>query len=172
MMWLREETKRAVGRDCLLLVHSGDFLGPSRFGAEDKGKGMVRALNKAGLDYCVLGNHEFDYDIEHLTDRTGEAEFKVIMSNVVVPHAIVPTHHYILWPTPEQPSVAFAGIVSEGVRKAFPENPKYRREAQEDPDFDIDWKLFACGQSVKPSRDANSRDETLFCSANAREPRR
>src|SRR5882672_4899361 len=59
---IRQHTKKVLGDDRLLVVHSGDFLGPSRVTESEAGRmAMVKLLNKMGLNYCVLGNHEFDY---------------------------------------------------------------------------------------------------------------
>jgi 2',3'-cyclic-nucleotide 2'-phosphodiesterase (5'-nucleotidase family) len=73
--------EKETGEDLLLVVHSGDFLSPSLVSKEDKGEAMVKLLNMARVNYCVLGNHEFDYGAEVLADRLREANFQVLLSN-------------------------------------------------------------------------------------------
>ena len=70
-----------------LMVIAGDFLSPSVYnslkfkGEGIKGAQMVDALNAAGLDIAVFGNHEFDLKEGDLQNRINESEFKWISSN-------------------------------------------------------------------------------------------
>lgn len=70
-----------------LLVIAGDFLSPSVYnslkynGKRVRGGQMVDALNTAGLDIAVFGNHEFDIKENELLDRINESEFQWISSN-------------------------------------------------------------------------------------------
>jgi len=45
-----------------IVVHSGDFLSPSLLGKRFRGAQMIDAMNHIGVDYVVLGNHEFDFE--------------------------------------------------------------------------------------------------------------
>ncbi|HVF96011.1 MAG TPA: metallophosphoesterase, partial [Flavisolibacter sp.] len=69
------------------LVVAGDFVSPSIYnslqygGKAVRGKQMVEALNAAGLDFAVFGNHEFDIREGELQDRINESSFKWISSN-------------------------------------------------------------------------------------------
>lgn len=69
------------------LVMAGDFLSPSVYnsikykGNRVRGKQMVEAMNVAGMDYAVFGNHEFDINENELQDRINESGFKWISSN-------------------------------------------------------------------------------------------
>lgn len=69
------------------LVIAGDFLSPSVYNSlkyEDKrirGRQMVEALNAAGLDIAVFGNHEFDISESELQSRINESNFQWISSN-------------------------------------------------------------------------------------------
>src|SRR4051812_29132497 len=58
---VRAHVKRVCHRDCTLVLHSGDFLGPSQVGRTTKGSIMIQLLAMLGLDAYVPGNHEFDY---------------------------------------------------------------------------------------------------------------
>ena len=69
------------------LVLAGDFLSPSVYnslqhnGKAIRGKQMVEALNAAGLDFSVFGNHEFDIRESELQDRINESAFQWFSSN-------------------------------------------------------------------------------------------
>jgi len=69
------------------LVIAGDFLSPSVYnslkyeGKRIRGRQMVDALNTAGLDIAVFGNHEFDINEDELQSRINESNFQWISSN-------------------------------------------------------------------------------------------
>jgi 2',3'-cyclic-nucleotide 2'-phosphodiesterase (5'-nucleotidase family) len=50
--------------------------------AIDGGKAMVKALSISGVDYCCLGNHEFDIDRESLAKHLKEYSGTCVNSNV------------------------------------------------------------------------------------------
>jgi 2',3'-cyclic-nucleotide 2'-phosphodiesterase (5'-nucleotidase family) len=123
---LREHVKQATGEDRTLAVHSGDFLGPSRLGKKDKGASMVELLNRCGLAYCVIGNHEFDYKSANLIAQLGKATFQVVSGNVTPPSSLKACD-IALWPTQAEPLVAVTGVVSKGVHKSFDSDWKFTR---------------------------------------------
>ncbi len=49
-----------------IFVHVGDAYSPSLLSTVDKGKSAVDMLNAVGVDYMVLGNHEWDFGPEIL----------------------------------------------------------------------------------------------------------
>jgi hypothetical protein len=104
--------------DRVIVVHSGDFLGPSRIGMTDKGRAMVELLNRAGLNFCVLGNHEMDFGKDELVGRLRELESKVLLGNIEAPSEIA-YQQIALWPSDTAPAIAFTGVISEDVRQAF-----------------------------------------------------
>lgn len=69
------------------LVMAGDFLSPSVYnslqyqGKRIRGRQMVEAMNVAGMDFVVFGNHEFDINESELQDRINESGFNWIASN-------------------------------------------------------------------------------------------
>jgi 2',3'-cyclic-nucleotide 2'-phosphodiesterase (5'-nucleotidase family) len=69
------------------LVMAGDFLSPSVYnslqyeGKAVRGKQMVEAMNAAGMDLAVFGNHEFDIKESELQDRIDESRFQWVASN-------------------------------------------------------------------------------------------
>lgn len=115
---IRNAVERSLGSDRTLVVHSGDFLGPSRASSRDKGQLMCDLLDRLTLDYCVIGNHEFDYGETVLRQRMADRRFVATLANVRTDSFRV--EPMILWPSPEQPLVALTGVVSESVSRSFP----------------------------------------------------
>ncbi|MFP2926362.1 bifunctional metallophosphatase/5'-nucleotidase [Pyxidicoccus sp. 3LG] len=72
----------------VLTVMGGDTLSPSVESLIDvdgkalKGRHMVAAWNALGLDYAVLGNHEFDFGDEVLHERIQQSRFTWLGANV------------------------------------------------------------------------------------------
>ncbi len=66
-----------------LMTLGGDTLSPSVETRTYRGKQMIDAWNMVGLDYAVLGNHEFDIKTEELLQRMKESEFTWLGANVI-----------------------------------------------------------------------------------------
>ncbi|QSQ24267.1 bifunctional metallophosphatase/5'-nucleotidase [Pyxidicoccus parkwayensis] len=72
----------------VVMVLGGDTLSPSVEslltvdGKALKGRQMIDAWNALGLDYAVLGNHEFDFGDEALRERIRESHFTWLGANV------------------------------------------------------------------------------------------
>ena len=64
-----------VGEKHSFLVHVGDAYSPSLLSGLDKGKSAVDMLNAVGVDYMVLGNHEWDFGPEITRERVWESNF-------------------------------------------------------------------------------------------------
>jgi 5'-nucleotidase len=70
-----------------IMVMAGDFLSPSVYnslkfeGNRIRGKQMVDAMNTAGVDIAVFGNHEFDIPEADLQSRINESTFQWVSSN-------------------------------------------------------------------------------------------
>lgn len=60
----------------------GDTVSPSVETRTFRGKQMIDAWNQIGLDYSVLGNHEFDIKTEEILERIKESKFTWLGSNV------------------------------------------------------------------------------------------
>ena len=69
------------------LIMAGDFVSPSVYnslsfeGKRIRGRQMIEAMNSAGTDVAVFGNHEFDITETELQDRINESTFTWIASN-------------------------------------------------------------------------------------------
>lgn len=75
-------------RSPVLMTLGGDYLSPSAIGTAIvdgqplAGRQMVDVLNHVGLDWAVLGNHEFDVSEAAFRARLAESRFRVVSSNV------------------------------------------------------------------------------------------
>jgi len=76
----KKQTKRNIHS---YLVHVGDAYSPSLLSTMDKGKSTVEMLNAVGVDYMVLGNHEWDFGPEITRERVWQSNFPVLASNVI-----------------------------------------------------------------------------------------
>ena len=82
------DTLAAVKKDLMeetpyvTLVDNGDAVQGNYICAASKGVAIIQAMNEAGYDYCILGNHEFDYKIEGLIDMLEEADAKYLNCNI------------------------------------------------------------------------------------------
>lgn len=66
-----------------LMTLGGDTLSPSVETRTYRGAQMIDAWNAVGLDYSVLGNHEFDIRTNELLDRMKESRFTWLGANVI-----------------------------------------------------------------------------------------
>lgn len=82
---------RADADNCLLF-DNGDFLQGNPMAdwiASDTGFGpgdlhpVIGAMNSLGYDAGTLGNHEFDYGLDFLTDAIAEARFPLVSANAL-----------------------------------------------------------------------------------------
>ncbi len=72
---LEKEGKNVILADC------GDFIQGTSYGAIDKGKEMINILNATGIDVATIGNHEFDYGVDHLENIISRLNFPCISCN-------------------------------------------------------------------------------------------
>jgi 2',3'-cyclic-nucleotide 2'-phosphodiesterase (5'-nucleotidase family) len=69
------------------LIIAGDFLSPSVYnslpyeGKAIRGRQMIEAMNAAGMDIAIFGNHEFDIREAELQERINESNFIWVSSN-------------------------------------------------------------------------------------------
>ena len=81
VMTVRKESLKKNPNTIMTL--GGDTLSPSVETRTYRGKQMIDAWNQIGLDYSVLGNHEFDLKTNELVDRIRESRFKWLGANVI-----------------------------------------------------------------------------------------
>ena len=72
----------------VVMTLGGDYLSPSAIGTAIvdgqplAGRQMVDVLNQVGVDWAVLGNHEFDVSEAAFRARLSESRFRIVASNV------------------------------------------------------------------------------------------
>ena len=65
-----------------LVLSGGDnWTGPA-ISTWFQGESMVEVMNTMGYDASVIGNHEFDFGLETLQQRLGEADFPYLSANI------------------------------------------------------------------------------------------
>lgn len=95
-----DSVRQAYGADKVLLLHAGDFGQGTSYFTQLEGTFEPKIINDLKYDVVTLGNHEFDNNIEALTDRLAMLDSaKVISANIdisqfkladyVKPYAIV-----------------------------------------------------------------------------------
>ena len=67
----------------VLLLDTGDYIQGGTSGSLSKGSYIIDVMNEVGYDYVTIGNHEFDYGMDVLSDRISEMKFQPIVSNVI-----------------------------------------------------------------------------------------
>lgn len=76
-----EKARAAEAGATVIVTFGGDMISPSLLSGIDKGANMIDMANAVGIDYAVLGNHEFDFGPEVLQARVGESTFRWLSGN-------------------------------------------------------------------------------------------
>ncbi len=79
-LWREQEGYREDGP--YLILSGGDsWTGPAISSWFD-GESMVEVMNAMGYDAAAIGNHEFDFGIDGLSERTAQSEFPLLSANI------------------------------------------------------------------------------------------
>jgi 2',3'-cyclic-nucleotide 2'-phosphodiesterase (5'-nucleotidase family) len=80
---LVKRLRRSFGRQRVIFCLPGDFLAPSCLSKHFKGSHMVAVLNKMGVDYVTIGNHELErrYTSADLLANIKRSRFKWLAAN-------------------------------------------------------------------------------------------
>eukprot|EP01095_Lingulamoeba_sp_RSL-Kostka_P005948 TRINITY_DN1814_c0_g1_i1.p1 TRINITY_DN1814_c0_g1~~TRINITY_DN1814_c0_g1_i1.p1 ORF type:complete len:561 (+),score=183.64 TRINITY_DN1814_c0_g1_i1:34-1716(+) len=113
-----------------LVVFSGDFMSPSLMSSVTKGTHIVPMLNKLNIDVGCIGNHEFDFGIEHLEHELSKSNVKWLLSNVVLDDdsQLIKTTKKTHFMEKKGLNIGFVGLVEEDwlcTLTCLPENIKY-----------------------------------------------
>ncbi len=73
---LAEEIRHDLWIDC------GDLTQGSYQASMDRGESMIKAMNAAGCDVWVPGNHDFDYGVDVIAGRTAKFKGTVLAANM------------------------------------------------------------------------------------------
>lgn len=79
----------------LLVVDSGDLLMGTAMSSVYRGEADIAALNRMGYDAVAIGNHDFNFGIQHLKNLQKEATFPFLCTNVRPKEPGVCAHHVI-----------------------------------------------------------------------------
>jgi 2',3'-cyclic-nucleotide 2'-phosphodiesterase (5'-nucleotidase family) len=66
----------------VLVVDSGDLLVGSALSAVFRGEADISAMNLMGYDAVAVGNHDFDFGLDHLKKLANQAKFPFLCTNV------------------------------------------------------------------------------------------
>lgn len=64
------------------LVDCGDAIQGDVIGTVSQGEYIVDIMNETGYDYAILGNHEFDYGMERISDLLDKAQTRYLGANI------------------------------------------------------------------------------------------
>lgn len=76
-------TFRELYDDSVLCLDCGDTTHGTNFATLSHGQSVIRIMNQIGVDAMVTGNHEYNYGIEDLELNAKEADFPVLVANLV-----------------------------------------------------------------------------------------
>ncbi len=150
----------------VVLVDAGDAIQGDTIGTVSKGEYLVDIMNEVGYDFCVLGNHEFDYGTDVLATLLEKADAQYLNATITysgngnnllgstVPYAIE-RYGYL--------DVAFIGVSTpESITKS---TPRYFMEGDEFVyDFASGNELYAAVQSVVDEVRAKGADIVIVIS--------
>lgn len=77
------EQRRAAADGPVVVVGGGDQIGPHALGPISQWRCPVDVLNRVGPDADVIGNHEFDYGLDAISEVTADSEFPWLATNLV-----------------------------------------------------------------------------------------
>ena len=77
----RDELKKKY--KYVITVDVGDHIQGGSLASISEGSAIIEIMNKVGFDVAILGNHEFDYGIEQLTNLDKNLTSKYICANFV-----------------------------------------------------------------------------------------
>ena len=79
-LW-RQDFGYKENQNVLVLSGGDNWTGPA-ISTWFQGESMVEVMNVMGYDASVIGNHEFDFGLEVLQQRLGEAKFPYLSANI------------------------------------------------------------------------------------------
>lgn len=77
------EATRQEASGAVIVLAAGDMMQGAMESNLERGQTVVRMMNRIGIDAMTVGNHEFDWGLDVLADRTSEMEFSCLGANVI-----------------------------------------------------------------------------------------
>lgn len=136
----------------LLILFSGDFVGPSLTSCITQGAHMIEAFNTLGVRYACFGNHDFDYGYQNLKDRLkGKTDGLQLSSEVLKKNEF-----------PETTTTWLSSNLSDGTRNDEPICPEHtKRNALFEQDG-IKVGIFAVYENWLNGCSQLKRNEVLY----------
>ena len=66
----------------VVLIDAGDAVQGDVIGTVSRGSYLVDIMNELGYDYCVFGNHEFDYGMERLSELMAQSNAQYLNATI------------------------------------------------------------------------------------------
>jgi 2',3'-cyclic-nucleotide 2'-phosphodiesterase (5'-nucleotidase family) len=83
--------ERSTNPGGTIYLDGGDSLAGTALSNFSKGRAVVELMNIIGLDAAAVGNHEFDFGVDELVARIGEANYPILGANIVTkPGGVAP----------------------------------------------------------------------------------
>lgn len=76
------DTKKQNGEN-VLTVSAGDIFHGQLIASLSRGMSILKIMNEVGYDFITAGNHDFNYDFAGLKDIESQANFKILVANLV-----------------------------------------------------------------------------------------
>lgn len=108
--WLKQELKK--DNPNVILVDAGDAIQGAPIGRLSKGSSMITIMNTVGYDFCIPGNHEFDYGMERFLELSKKLEagyYSVNLKSVNTQQRILPAYKIFTF---EGTKVALIGVTT------------------------------------------------------------
>lgn len=64
------------------MVSSGDYIQGGTIGSISRGEAIMSIVKEVGYDAMAMGNHEFDYDVQHIQNLANDADAPLVCSNL------------------------------------------------------------------------------------------
>ncbi|MCH3906784.1 MAG: bifunctional metallophosphatase/5'-nucleotidase [Sphaerochaeta sp.] len=108
----------------VVLVDAGDAIQGEEMGSVSKGEYPVEIMNKAGYAFGAIGNHEFDYGMDRLSQLIDMADIQYLACNIAYtgtkPNPLAKVKPYAI-ETYGDKKVAFIGVSTpESIAKSTP----------------------------------------------------
>lgn len=77
--------RSAVDQDTayVAMVSSGDYIQGGTIGSISRGEAIMSIIKEIGYDAMAMGNHEFDYDVQHIQNLAGDTDAPLVCANLV-----------------------------------------------------------------------------------------
>jgi 2',3'-cyclic-nucleotide 2'-phosphodiesterase (5'-nucleotidase family) len=120
---IRKLVNGSLRSDRTLVLHAGDYLGPSLMSCSFHGLQMVDLLAHCNVRFAAIGNHEFDFGRKGLRESLSTATFQTISANLSPPtgDSTCRVEPLAFWPR-TRPFLAITGLAGKQTQGKALEN--------------------------------------------------